>query len=213
VGDTLRVQGVIQFREAGVAALAGLVGDVSDYVQGKISGRVDLSGSEMRSLADLNASVQLTLRETQALQLPILRQLVPLLSVPGGQAAVFREGQLQGRLAKGVFRIREFTLESAVAQLIIQGTFSLAGRLDLDVLARTAALGNLNLVALRLLAAKIPAVGPVPVGLIVQASELLAARVVHFKVRGTARAPIIQIEPLGLLSQEAARFFLLRLAR
>ena len=80
-------------------------------------------------------------------------------------------------------------------------------------MARTAALGNIHPVALRLIAGRIPAIGPVPVGLIVQASEFLASRVLHFKVRGTTRVPVIQIEPLGLLSQEAARFLLSRLAR
>ncbi|MFQ3593943.1 MAG: AsmA-like C-terminal region-containing protein, partial [Gemmataceae bacterium] len=212
MGQTMRAEGVIQLREASVGALAGLFGDVTDYVQGKINGRLDLGGGEMRSLTDLNATVQLTLRDTQALQLPILRQLAPLISIPGGRAAVFREGRLEGRLARGIFRIREFTLENAVAQMIIQGNVTTVGRLDLDVIARTAALGNINPVGLRLILGRIPAIGPIPVGLLVQATEFLSARVLHFKVRGTTRAAVIQIEPLGLLSQEAARFLLSRLA-
>jgi hypothetical protein len=211
--ETIRLEGNILLRDASVAALSGVLGDVTGYVQGKISGRVDFGSGEIRSLQDVRATVQLTLRETQALQLPVLRQLAPLLLLPGGRATTFNEGELRGKLAGGIFRIDRFTLESAIAQLFIDGNITLAGRLDLEVVARTAALGPINPVGLRALAARIPAVGPIPVVLVTQLSELLSARVLHLRVRGTTRAPVIQAEPLRLLNQEAARFLLTRLAR
>lgn len=211
-GSTLGIELTVLFNDASIAALAGLSGDVSGTIRGQLSGRIDITGSEVRSADDVSANIQLTLRETQALELPILRQVAPFLTLPSGRAPLFRSGEVRARLSRGVFRFEEFTLESAFAGLIIQGNATTAGRLDLDLIARTTALGNVNPVLFRLVLGRIPAVGPIPVSVIVQATELLANRVIHLRVGGTVKSPVVRVEPLGLLSQEAVRFLLTRLA-
>jgi hypothetical protein len=87
---------------------------------------------------------------------------------------------------------------------------TLAGRLDLDAVARTSGLGGVNPLLARLLLARLPAVGATPVGLLLQATNLFADRVIHLHISGTFRNPVAQVRPLQLLSDEAVRFFLSR---
>src|SRR5262249_10294318 len=146
--------------------------------------------------------------DAQALQMPVLRQMVPYL-VTGSSALEATTGELTGRVSGGVFRISELTLENALTQLILSGTITVAGRLDLDVTAVTSRAG-MNPVLLRLLAQGLPPVGPVPVTLVLKASDLFAERMVHLRVGGTVRNPRVQVEPIRLLSEQAVRFFLTR---
>jgi hypothetical protein len=206
-----RVEGTVSLYAASVKSLSGLIGDVSTYARGNVTGRVDIGGSEVRSANDLTADVNASLSDTQALQLPILRQIAPFIGLGQG-ALVFSKGAIKGKLSGGVFRIREFSLESAIAQLFVEGSITTTGRLDLDVVARTNSLGNVNPVLLTAILRRVPAVGPIPVGLIVNLTELLSNRVIYLSVTGTTASPVVRVKPLRILSQEAARFLLLRLA-
>jgi hypothetical protein len=58
------------------------------------------------------------------------------------------------------------------------------------------------------LALRLPAVGPIPVGLIARVSEVLANRLVHLRLTGTLKNPQVVVEPARLLTEEAVRFFL-----
>jgi uncharacterized protein involved in outer membrane biogenesis len=208
-GGLTRVEGRLRLIDASLRSLGGMLGDVSSYAQGRVSGDVDFGGGEVRSVNDLTATVRATLKEAQAMQLPVLSQLTPFL-LPGQAATTFTTGELKARLAGGVWRVEQLTLENTLAQLIFQGTVSLQGRLDLDVLARSSSLGGLNPLLLRGLLTRIPAVGPVPVGLLLQATEALSNRVLRLHVGGTTKQPQVQATSLLLLSEEAVRFFLTR---
>jgi hypothetical protein len=173
-----------------------------------VTGRVDFAGSNVRSVNDLTADVRATLSQTQALQLPVLSQLAPYLG-PGRTSSTFQSGELRGRLAGGVLRLQQLTLTGTYLQMVIEGSVSLQGRLDLDVTARTGMLGATPL-CLRLLRLGIPAAGPIPVSLLVQASGLLSNQVVHLLVNGTVRQPVVRVQPVRLLSETAVRYFLNR---
>jgi hypothetical protein len=205
----MRVEGTARFFDASLRSLAGIVGDVSSYAQGRVSGRVDFAGADMRSINDLTAQAQATLSEAQAMQMPILNLLAPYLA-PGRGGTTFRSGEFRARLSNGVWRIQELSLESSLIHLILQGTFTVQGRLDLEVVAQTSTLGGLNPALARLLLVRLPPVGPVPVTLILEATDLLSNRLIRLRLTGTTKAPHIQVEPLRLLSEEAVRFFLLR---
>jgi hypothetical protein len=211
----LRLEGRLQLFEASLQSLAGLLGDVSSFARGRVTGQMDFLGSDIHSVSDISASIRATLNDAQALQLPVLRQLVPYL-VPGQPSVEFSRGELLGQLSGGVFRISELTLESALVRMLLQGSVVLRGsgasRLDLEVTAQTSKAG-INPVLLRLLLRALPPVGPVPVGLVLRASDLLADRVLHFRISGTASAPVVVIEPIRLLSEQAVRFFLTRALR
>jgi hypothetical protein len=121
----------------------------------------------------------------------------------------FQSGQLEARLARGVVRIQRLNLEGGLVQMVIEGTVTLGGRLNLDVNART---GNITLLppALRLLGLRIPVAGPIPLSVLTEASFVLARSVIHLRVTGSVRNPVVQVEPIALLTEEAVRYFLLR---
>lgn len=204
---TANVNGSLRFFDASLASLAGAASDVASYANGRVTGRVDFSGSDMTSLNDLNATIAAKLTDTQALQLPVLKLLVPYL-IPGQGATRFQSGELSAQLSRGVLRVRELAVESPLVAILLQGTVTLAqARLDLDVTARTNSFG-LDPVVLRLLLRRIPPVGPVPVVVALRATELLSQRTVYLHVTGTVKAPVVQVEPLKTLSDEAVRYFL-----
>jgi hypothetical protein len=208
-GNGLRLNGTITFFQVDLRTLLRHHPSLSSYASGRVSGRIDLAGSEMRSASDLTALVQAKLQQGQALQLPVLRQITPYLR-PGVSATTFQSDQLKGRLAHGVFTIQHLTLVGELLQLFIHGTLNLAGNLDLDVTAQTGLCLNLGN-GTNALRSRIPVIGAIPRVLLYEASSLLANRVVHLKVTGTVRSPNIHLEPILLLTEEAIRFFLGRL--
>ncbi|MFO0878453.1 MAG: AsmA-like C-terminal region-containing protein [Gemmataceae bacterium] len=203
-----QVDGQVTLVEATLRSLAGLLGDVSNYARGRVSGRIDFSGTDLQSLTDVTANVQAKLSDAQMLQLPILRLIVPH-SVPGQGTLEFQSGELRGRLSQGVFRIAELVLDSSLLQLVVQGSATLQGRLDLEVTGQTTS-PTINPLGLRWILQQLPPIGPVPVGLLVRATEALADRVIHLRITGTLRSPRVQVEPVRVLSDQAVRFFLNR---
>jgi hypothetical protein len=119
----------------------------------------------------------------------------------------FGNGDLRARLARGVVRIQRLSLSSANLQLFVEGAVSLAGRLNLSVVANT---GQINFTpALLLIAARLSTLVSPPIGLLLEANQFLSNQVVYLDVTGTVRAPTIRIKPLPMLEEEAIRFFLL----
>src|SRR5438270_7781435 len=100
---------------------------LGSYAVGQVSGNVDFSSESFRGADDLNATVDATLAQTQALELPVLSGLVPFVA-PGQSATTFQQGELRGRLARGVFRIQKFNLSSPLVRLAIVGTITTRGR-------------------------------------------------------------------------------------
>jgi hypothetical protein len=203
-----RVDGHLRFYDVDLHTLLSSAGDVGTIASGRLSGRIDFGGSDVRSVNDLTGTLSATLRQSQALQLPVLRQITPYLRV-GMSSETFQSGQIEARLGRGIVRLQRFSLEGGLVQMVIDGTITLEGRLNLDVNART---GNITLLppALRVLGLRLPIAGPIPLSVITEASFLLARSVVHLRVTGSVRNPVVQVEPLALLTEEAVRYFLLR---
>ena len=61
---------------------------------------------------------------------------------------------------------------------------------------------------LRLLGIRIPAFGPIPVGLILEVTSYLSNRVVRARVTGTFDQPVVNINLTSLLTEGAIRYFL-----
>ena len=59
----------------------------------------------------------------------------------------------------------------------------------------------------RIIARNIPAIGPIPVGLIVRVTEALSNRVVRLSIGGTTSRPAVAVNAAGLLTENAVRFF------
>jgi hypothetical protein len=208
LGAGARLTGGVRFFDVDLRTLVQAAAEFSTVASGRLSGRIDVRGSDVRSADDLTATISADLSQAQAMQAPVLRQLIPFLR-SGSSSATFHSGHLEARLSHGLVRIQRFTLEGGLLEMIIEGTLTLEGRLSLEVTARTDNLFYLP-PALRLLGIRIPAAGALPVSLITEASILLANRVVHLRVTGTLRNPIVQVEPVRLLTEEAVRYFLTR---
>jgi hypothetical protein len=204
-GTGLRLAGTLLFYQVDLRTLLRNSPSVSAYASGRVSGRVDLAGSEMHSLNDLTARVQAKMEQGQALQLPVLRQITPYLR-PGASSATFQSGKLKGRLANGIFRIERATLVGDFIKMLILGTINLAGNLNLDVTAQTG-LYCINPKRFSEVSARIPLIGAIPRLVLYEANALLGLAVVHLRVTGTVSSPVVRLEPLLVMTEEAIRFF------
>jgi hypothetical protein len=206
-GTGTRLEGHLQFYGLDLQALLRQAGDLSQVGAGRVSGRIDFGGSDVRSLADVTAVVDASFRQTQAFQLPVLEQVARYVSLTGD--TTFQSGELRGRLSGGLFRLQRLSLSGAMVSLFAEGVVTTEGRLNLNVTAATNRLG-INPRVLRLIGLRIPAIGPVPVALIVEVTDYLSNRVVHLRVTGTVRSPTVRVEALPLLTDEAVRYFVNR---
>jgi translocation and assembly module TamB len=207
IGIASRAEGSVRFTDLDLRTLARSFGDVGSLAAGRVSGRLKFNGNQVRSLDDINATLDTALTQTQALELPVLRVLVPY--VPAGTGSTtFQKGDLQARMSNGVIRVQHLSLASDLLKLVVEGTMSRQGRLNLEATTTTGNLGGLNNATLLGLAREIPAAGPIPVALIAQLSTFLAGRTVHLRIGGTLRNPTVQIEPVALLTEEAIRLIL-----
>jgi hypothetical protein len=200
-----RLNGSLRFSDVNLTTLMSHEGDFSSYASGRLTGRLDFGGSDVRSVNDLTATLAAKLGQTQAVQVPVLRQLTPFLGL--GQTSTFSTGEIRGTLSRGVFRIQRFTLSGSYTQLFLDGTFTTAGLLNLQATARTGVLGANGPLA-AIFGPRLQAVGAIPAGVLTSGATLLAGQVIHFHVGGTVRNPVIQIQPLSTLTEEAFRFFL-----
>src|SRR5437588_10624511 len=103
----------------------------------------------------------------------------------------FQRGDLKARVANGVVRVQHLALVSDLVKLVIEGTMTRQGRLNLDATATTGNLGGLNNATLLVLAREVPAAGPIPLAVIAQVSTFLANRAVHLRIGGTLRSPSV----------------------
>jgi hypothetical protein len=205
-GGESRLDGQLRFTGINLQTLLRQLADTGQGGLGQVNGRIKFAGDNVRSLDDVTADVEATLRQTQAQGLPVIFQVMPFI-VPGQSSALFDTGSLRARLNGGVIRVQRLGLEGRALKLFAEGTANLEGRLNLEVTATTGQYG-VNPNTLRLLGLRLPVAGPIPVSLILQTTSALSNRLIHLRVTGTYRHPSIQVEPLSLLTQEAVYFFL-----
>ena len=123
------VEGTLRFQEVDVRALARPLAENTRLSAGQVSGQIVFNGSNVRSLDDLTATVEASLTQAQAFQLPILSQLSPFV-VPGRPGTPVQRGELRGRLSAGLFRVQRLSLSGDTVDLFADGTLTTAGRLD-----------------------------------------------------------------------------------
>lgn len=203
-GYAAHVGGTLHFSNIRIGGLVRSLRDSSLIGNGRVSGRFDLSGTQVRSVHDLTGQLTARLSQTSVRELPVLRQTAQFLS-PRIGAKAFEDGGIQGRLANGVFRIERFALVSPSAKFFASGAVTLAGRLDLSVVAMTGQLGWTGGSLGRLMSI-VPAVGPVPLSAVTAASEFLSNRTIRLQVTGTFDHPAVRVNASALLAEEAVRF-------
>jgi hypothetical protein len=197
-GGGTRLEGKMQLRGVELRRLLLHSPELQNYGSGLIFGDLEFNGTGLRSFDDITFALDVTLRNTQALQMPVLRQFLPFLAFNLSAATVFDQGRLRARLSRGLLRVERLSLQSRLVRLFLDGTVTVPqGRLDLEATVSTggALVNKLDTTKAPLAVLRVPAV--------------LASLGVHLHVGGTYRGPTIQVQPLRTLTEEAARFFLL----
>jgi hypothetical protein len=207
-GSTAHVEGQVKLVNVPLRTLAPSIGEFALLGNGRVTGRFDLSGSNVQSLDDLNGTILATLGNASPREVPIIRKAVPFLN-PAGLVRPFETGDVRATLSRGVFRIQRLALVSPTAQLFAEGDVTLAGRVDLNVIAHVGAIGP-EAHAFRALALRVPALGPIPVGLIRDLGELLTSITVRLSITGTVSDPQVKVRVGAQVTEELARFFLSR---
>jgi uncharacterized protein involved in outer membrane biogenesis len=202
------LEGNLRFSGVDLRTVLRSVTDSTQLGAGQVSGRVEFSGHDVRSLDDVTADVDASFSQAQAFQFPVLSQIAPFI-LPGQSSTTFQSGDLRGRLSNGIFRVQRLRLAGNVVSLFAQGNVTTAGRLNLDVTATTQVVGT-GAAGVRLLFLRLPLAGPLPLSLLLDATGYFSSTSIHLIVTGTVRSPTVRVEPLSLLTDEAARFFLLR---
>lgn len=204
----LRVDGHIRFIDVPIRTLVPQLGENALVGNGRITGRFDLGGQNVRSVSDLTGSLVATLNNTSVREVPILRQITPFLNT-AGLVKPFQAGDVRASLTNSVVRIERLALANPTAQIFADGTITTTGRVDLAVVAHTGTIGP-STPGLRLLGLRLPIFGPIPVGLIRDVSDFLSNRTIRLTVNGTTSNPIVKVNVGALLRDEAVRFFLSR---
>jgi hypothetical protein len=200
-GEGARVDGHIDLLGLDLGTLSRQLSGSSQAGSGQMSGTLNFSGNEVRSIDDVSATLSGRLSQTQAFQFPVLNQIAPYVLGGASASATAQTGRVRARLDRGLIRIQELSLQGKQFPVYVTGTATLAGRIDLDVTVRA----GRRLRAVGLLA--LPA-GPLPVAFLTLASNTLARQLVHVRATGTARNPVVQVLPPPILSEGAARLFL-----
>lgn len=207
-GGGARVDGQVLFTNVPLRAISPNLGENGLFGNGHLTGRFDLSGTNVKSADDLNGTLIATLNNTSVKEVPFLQHAVPYLN-PAGLAKPFGAGDIRANLSRGVFRVQRLALANPTAQLFADGTITTTGRLDLNVVAHTGQIGP-NARGLQLLGLRLPAFGPVPLTLIRDVSTFFSNRTVRLTITGTTSAPVVRVNTAALLTEEAVRFFLTR---
>ena len=207
--DGTRLRGSGQFTHVEIGTIAKTADALATVGIGRATGVMEFDGRDVRSVKELTGTVRATLGPSQALRLPVLKDIVPFLGPGRSVTTSFKQSEVRARLVRGgLVRVERLALAGPKLSVFAEGIVALPDRLHLDVVATTGDL-SVDTSLLEKLGMNIPAmVGPVPVGLIIRASKYLSDRTVHLDVTGTARSPQIRINPLQILSEEAIRFFL-----
>lgn len=208
-GARWTIDGKFRFYRIDLNGLMREFGSHSSYGNGQLSGTLAISGRNVRSLADVQATLRADLENASSGSIPVvdeLRRFVPGIGLGG--ATQFSEGRLEARLVRGVFQLDKFFLASRLVQIYVTGRINLFGRLRLEAVVSTGELGNPVLAETLLL--QIISVPAAPITALQAANDFLSHRTIHLAIHGTLRRPIIRPRPMQSLPQEVVRFFLRR---
>jgi hypothetical protein len=207
-GYSTRLDGRILFSDVPLRTISPAIGESGLFGNGRITGRFDIGGQNVRSADDLTGTLVATLNNTSVREIPVLQETVRFLN-PSGLVKPFQSGDLRATLRNGVFNVQRLALANPAAQLFAAGTVSTSGRVDLDVVAHTGVIGP-DVPGLRLFGLRLPVFGPIPITLIRDVTDFLSNRTIRMTITGTTSNPIVRVNVGALLREEAVRFFLTR---
>jgi hypothetical protein len=206
-----RLDGTVQFKNVNLSAAFRDAGRVIGNLP--VSGTLDLGAQQYRGPGDLTANLRATLGESQPLALPVLSALVPYLGYGRDTSTTIQGGEFKAALGNGVWRVTQLSLTGSSLSLFADGTVTTGGRLNLNVVATSrsspaqAVLQRFNPLTAAVLAT--PA-RPLNKALLADAVSMIGTYVMYIEVGGTVDSPIVRVNTLRTLTEDAARFFVLR---
>jgi hypothetical protein len=207
-----RLGGDVQFRNVNMSEAFRDAGRVIGNLP--ISGRLAFGADQYRGPDSLTADLRANLGESQPLALPVLSALIPYLGYGRDSSTTITEGDVRAVLGNGVWRVQRLALTGPSLDLYADGTVSNSGRVNLNVVATTrsrpgqAVLQRFNPLTAAVLASRTQ---PLNKALLADAVSMLGNYVIYMEVGGTIQAPSVRVNPLRTISEDVARFFLLRL--
>lgn len=176
---------------------------------GIVDGSIRMWAKRADDVQDLAGTFEVNLSRIKSLEVPLLDGLQTFaqsIDLTGGSDAQ-NSGYLVGRLAGGMVHVDEFSLAQNNVQVLIDGTATMAGHLNLNVTASTGSMGPADGLA-TLANSPLLLAAPAPVTLLIKANEAIKDRVVNVHVSGTADRPLMRLQPGKQLTQDALRFFI-----
>jgi hypothetical protein len=178
---------------------------------GRISGMMQLSARNLRTISDLEGSLIATIEGSRAQNLPVIGSVFDVARLPTGGGGTVEQGEIRVFVRRGVARIDELTLAGASFRLFAEGTVALGSqRLALDVVADTTPGRSDRLIAAFLLRQLVDYT--TPIGWLEQANRFISERAIYLRVTGTVDRPVVRVRPFEQLGQEGVRFFLNQIA-
>lgn len=177
---------------------------------GIVNGSVNLQATRARSPQHISGNFALTLKQIQALEMPVLDKLPSIVQVPSvgvTTSAQQNNGEFRGRVANAVVYVDDAYVSQSNIHVLLTGRSTLDGNLNFDVTASTQQSGPIDDL-LALADSPLMMAGPAPVAMLAKANEAMKNRVVHIQLTGNANRPILRLQPGKQLSQEAIRFFI-----
>jgi hypothetical protein len=206
-----RLSGELTFRNANLSQAFREAGQVVGNLP--LSGKLEFAADQYRSSDDLTAKLNARLGESQPFGLPVFSAILPYIGFGQSSSQTVREGEVRAVLGGGVWRIQRLSLTGSSLDLYADGTVTTGGRLNLGV-AATSRQGPGQMAIQRIvpIAALSPTSQPLGRAPLADAIALLSNYVVYLEVTGTIESPVVRLQTLRTLTEDATRFLLLRLA-
>lgn len=178
---------------------------------GRISGTMQLSSRNFRTINDLDGSLVASLTGSRAQNLPVIGSVFDVARLPTGGGGTIERGDIRVFIGRGVARIEEVALAGRSFRLYAEGTVALESqRLALDVVVDTSPSRSDRFIAAFLLRQFVTYA--TPIGWLDQANRFISERAIYLRVTGTVDRPVVRIRPFEQLGQEGVRFFLNEIA-
>ena len=204
-GNSLNVDVDMNFSNVDTEKMLAEMAGVKQADQGKLTGRLLLTGHGVRSTRQLKGSFRGSLQRVSAFELPVLSDVARLLSVTNLQSTDFDSDTIELLLSNNQINVKQFNFSSSLVKIAITGQAFLDGRLNLSAAARVE---NLQQPTLLDELAGSPLASLSPVAAASNASEFLSERLVFIKINGNFKRPQVRVDTGQQLKNEAIRYFL-----
>ena len=206
-GNALNVDVDMNFSNVNTDKMIAQLAGVSQGDQGKLTGRLKLSGRGVRSTRNLKGSFRGSLDRVSAFELPVISDISRLVSAPNLQTANFDSNAIELVLSNNQVDVKQLNFSSSLVKIAITGQAFLDGRLKLAAATRVENLQQPTLLD-ELAGSPLASLNVGPLGTVTRLSEFLSERVVFLKIGGTISRPQVRVDTSQQLPAELIRYFL-----